>query len=64
MILYVPKVLNGSNSYQIEYIYNNTLSELLVFGNLPHYVWKRIFCSLKEFLDRLHSFSIKNENTK
>ncbi|MFB1645185.1 phosphotransferase [Campylobacter molothri] len=62
MILYVPKVLNGSNSYQIEYIYNNTLSELLVFGNLPHYVWKRIFYSLKEFLDHLHSFSIKNEN--
>ncbi len=56
LIIYTPKVIAHTNSYEIEYLYNNTLAELLVFGKLPSYVWKRIFKSLKEFMDILHSF--------
>ncbi|EKR5485017.1 capsular biosynthesis protein, partial [Campylobacter jejuni] len=32
------------------------------FGKLPNYVWKRIFKSLKEFLDKLHSFKSNDKD--
>lgn len=62
LIIYIPKVITKENSYNIEYLYNNTLAELLVFGKLPDYVWKRIFSSLKDFLNTLHSFK-SNDTT-
>ncbi len=52
--------MRGQNCYFTEYIYNNTLAELFVFGKLPDYIWVKIFYALKDFLDKLHSF--KGEN--
>lgn len=60
LCIFIPQFLRGQGCYFTEYIYNNTLAELFVFGKLPNYVWVRIFYSLKDFLDKLHSF--KNEN--
>lgn len=62
LFIYIPKVITHQNSYAIEYLCNNTLAELYVFGKLPSYVWKRIFNSLKEFLDRLHSFQSNDKD--
>ncbi len=58
--IYIPKFqLNDEKSYKIEYLYNNTLSELFVFGNLPYYVWENIFISLDIFLNKIHYFKNK-----
>jgi len=54
--IYTPKFQAQKDSYLLEYLYNNTLAELFVFGNLPDFIWKRIFLCLKEFLSSLHSF--------
>lgn len=55
--VHIPKFqTNNENSYKIEYLYNNTLSELFVFGSLPYYVWENIFISLDSFLNRLHDY--------
>ncbi|MBF7060340.1 capsular biosynthesis protein [Campylobacter volucris] len=55
--IYIPKFKEQSNqSYKIEYLCNNTLSELFVFGGLPPYVWENIFKSLKIFLNKLHQY--------
>ncbi|MBK1973659.1 capsular biosynthesis protein [Campylobacter sp. TTU-622] len=62
LFIYTPKIITHQDSYEIEYLYNNTLAELYVFGKLPSYVWKRIFKSLKEFLDKLHSFKSNNKD--
>ncbi|HEB9356578.1 TPA: capsular biosynthesis protein [Campylobacter coli] len=62
LFIYTPKVVTYKDSYEIEYLCNNTLAELYVFGKLPSYVWKRIFKSLKEFLDKLHSFSSNDKD--
>lgn len=56
LLIYTPRFFKDANGYKVEYLYNNTLAELFVFGNLPSYTWKRIFESLKEFLKLLHSF--------
>lgn len=60
LFIYTPKFQRGENEYFLEYLYNNNLAELFVFGNLPSFIWKRIFQSLKEFLDALHSFKGQN----
>lgn len=62
LFIYTPKVITYEDSYEIEYLCNNTLAELYVFGKLPNYVWKRIFKSLKEFLDKLHSFKSNDKD--
>ncbi|HHY1237201.1 TPA: capsular biosynthesis protein, partial [Campylobacter jejuni] len=62
LFIYTPKVITCKDSYEIEYLCNNTLAELYVFGKLPSYVWKRIFKSLKEFLDKLHSFKSNDKD--
>lgn len=49
LFIYTPKVITYEDSYEIEYLCNNTLAELYVFGKLPSYVWKKIFKSLKNF---------------
>ncbi|MDD6056112.1 MAG: capsular biosynthesis protein [Helicobacteraceae bacterium] len=54
--LYVPRFAELKNGYKIEYLYLNTLSELFVFGRLPHFVWDRIFRNLLGFLEKLHYF--------
>ena len=58
--IFTPKFLRGQDCYFTEYLYNNTLAELFVFGRLPIFIWNKIFYSLKDFLNKLHSF--KNEN--
>lgn len=59
--IYIPKFhIEDNNSYKIEYLYNNTLSELFVFGNLPYYVWENIFISLNNFLNKLHNCNFKS----
>lgn len=62
LFIYTPKVVIYKDSYEIEYLYNNTLAELFVFGKLPTYVWKKIFKSLREFLDNLHSFKTNDKD--
>ncbi|HEB9325649.1 TPA: capsular biosynthesis protein [Campylobacter jejuni] len=62
LFVYTPKVITYQDNYEIEYLYNNTLAELYVFGKLPSYVWKRIFNSLKKFLDKLHSFKSNDKD--
>ncbi|HBK1905077.1 TPA: capsular biosynthesis protein [Campylobacter jejuni] len=62
LFIYTPKAITYEDSYEIEYLCNNTLAELYVFGKLPSYVWKRIFKSLKEFLDKLHSFKSNDKD--
>ena len=56
LLIYTPRFLKDVKGYRVEYLYNNTLTELFVFGNLPSYTWKRIFESIKEFQVLLHSF--------
>lgn len=57
---FIPKFFRGEGCYFTEYLYNNTLAELFVFGKLPTPIWKKIFTSLKTFLDKLHSFKSEN----
>ncbi|EIY6495411.1 capsular biosynthesis protein [Campylobacter lari] len=61
--IYIPKFkYQNDYAYKIEYLYNNTLAELFVFGTLPCYVWENIFKSLKTFLNRLHKFKKNTKN--
>lgn len=61
--IYIPKFkYQDDYTYKIEYLYNNTLSELFVFGSLPCYVWENIFISLSNFLNKIHSYrNVTNE---
>lgn len=50
---YLGSFANGGGSeegYETEYLYLSPLSDLLVFGRLPVYVWQRIFQACDEFL--------------
>jgi len=40
----------GNNGYRLEYLHLSTLSELLVFGRLPSFVWSKILEKCEEFL--------------
>ena len=40
----------GRQSYRLEYLYLNTLSEIVVFGILPVYSWQRVFDLCERFL--------------
>lgn len=53
--LYIPHFYLEDNKYYTEYLYLNTLSELYVFGKINIITWERIFLSLKNFLNTLHS---------
>lgn len=53
---YTPRFVKNAEGYGVEYLYNNTLAELFVFGNLPTYTWRKILESVQEFMRRLHSF--------
>lgn len=60
---FIPKFKKLSeSSYASEYLYLNTLSEIFVFGNLPSFVWNKIFLCIKKFLDKLHSYKIDSKN--
>ncbi|EAK9945615.1 capsular biosynthesis protein [Campylobacter lari] len=60
--IYLPRFYcENTDSYQLEYLYHNTLLELFVFGNLPHYIWRSIFESIKVFLDVIHKFKSDKE---
>ncbi|MCR8686262.1 capsular biosynthesis protein [Campylobacter sp. 1569] len=55
--VHIPKFKIQSNmAYKIEYLCNNTLAELFVFGSLPYYVWENIFISISSFLKKLHKY--------
>ncbi|XAK34612.1 capsular biosynthesis protein [Campylobacter coli] len=55
--IYLPRFYcKDTESYQLEYLYHNTLLDLFVFGRLPHYIWRSIFNSLKMFLKIIHGF--------
>ncbi|KAA6229831.1 capsular biosynthesis protein [Campylobacter sp. LR264d] len=56
LLIYTPRFLEGDDKYFLEYLYNNTLAEIFVFGKLPSFVYKQIFMSLKTFLNTLHSY--------
>lgn len=62
--LYIPRFNSNKDglSYKTEYLYTNTLSELFVFGKLPSHIWKKVFESLKLFLEELHY--IKTDDKK
>lgn len=53
--IYVPQLigeLEGERrGYEIQYLYLASLAELYVFGQLPRFVWHRIFNSCFAFLD-------------
>lgn len=51
---FVPKILDKNESYEVEYLYLNTLAELFVFGNLSVHAWGVIFSRIKDFLTKLH----------
>ena len=46
----------GAKSYEVEYLYLTTLSELLVFGMLPSFIWQRIFEACNQFLSTCARF--------
>lgn len=53
--LYIPRfAYMDDKSYKTEYLYLSALNELYVHGDLPSYVWKQIFESIKKFLTKLH----------
>jgi hypothetical protein len=59
--LYTPIYLGKNEkdtevSYETEYMYLSTLSELFVHGRLPDKVWTKIFLSSYEFLQEASSF--------
>lgn len=56
LMLFVPRFCKDERGYKSEYLFCNNLAELFVFGNLPSFVWKKIFENLKDFLQILHSF--------
>ncbi|EAH7838113.1 MULTISPECIES: aminoglycoside phosphotransferase family protein [Campylobacter] len=60
--IYLPRFYcENTDSYQLEYLYHNTLLELFVFGKLPHYIWRSIFESVKVFLNAIHKFKSDKE---
>ncbi|HEB9312600.1 TPA: capsular biosynthesis protein [Campylobacter coli] len=60
--IYLPRFYCGNvESYQLEYLYLNTLLDLFVFGKLPHYIWRSIFNSIKIFLETIHKIKSNNE---
>lgn len=53
--LFLPRFSSeSSNAYKTEYLYLSGLNELFVFGALPANIWKQIFSSTSNFLQRLH----------
>lgn len=60
LLIHTPRFIKASQGYLLEYLCNNTLAELFVFGSLPSFIWKRIFESVRDFLNTLHSY--ENEN--
>ena len=52
--IHLPRLLQRSAgrdaSYQLEYMYLSSLSELFVFGELPPFLWEVIFSSCEEFM--------------
>lgn len=59
--LYTPIYLGRNQSedgvsYEIEYMYLSTLSELFVHGKLPNKVWIKIFSSSYNFLKEAYNF--------
>ncbi|EAL3889101.1 capsular biosynthesis protein [Campylobacter lari] len=55
--IHIPRFkIQNNTAYKIEYLHNNTLAELFVFGSLPYYVWENIFTSLSFFLKKLHKY--------
>ncbi|TXK56847.1 capsular biosynthesis protein [Campylobacter helveticus] len=56
LLIYTPRYFSQKKGYALEYLCQNTLSELFVFGNLPSFVWEKIFLSIKDFLKICHSY--------
>lgn len=61
--LFVPQIYSNQNkqSYKCEYLYLNTLAEILVFGRLNAYAFRIIFEKIAEFLSKLHSIKPAND---
>lgn len=54
---YLGKTIDDHGaSYEIQYLYNLTLSDLFVFGRLPRATWQRIFAACDEFLSASASY--------
>lgn len=49
--------VDGAARYRLEYLYNNTLSEIAVFGSLPAFSWNAILLRCREFIELSRSFS-------
>jgi len=47
--------VDGRPACHLDYLYQPTLAELFVFGNLPGYVWRAILRSCLFFLDACHN---------
>lgn len=48
--------------YRLEYLYNNTLSEIAVFGRLPAFSWHAILLRCREFIKHSRRLSPQAEN--
>ena len=49
----------SSDSYEIEHLYANSLSELLVHGKLPNQIWNQIYDLLLSLLDTFYSTQVE-----
>ena len=53
--IYTPQLINKLDDpepgYEIQYLYLASLNELYVFGQLPRFIWRKIFRSSLAFLD-------------
>jgi hypothetical protein len=59
--LFLPRFkLDENDCYKTEYLYFTTLNELFVFGALPANIWKQIFVSIQDFLNKLHAYKIQD----
>ncbi|EPQ8113205.1 capsular biosynthesis protein [Campylobacter upsaliensis] len=61
LLIYTPKYFTQKSGYALEYLYHNTLSELFVFGSLPDFIWRKIFLSIKDFLNICDTFKSEDK---
>jgi len=67
--IYTPKLLDKSNdtnssSYELEYLYLSSLSDLFVFGKNKKFVWKTIIDRCIDFLNLTSSYTINKSKFK
>lgn len=66
LTIHTPKLIEGAEfadidsdfyAYTLEYLYNMPLSDLFVYGKLEQDVWRSIFGSCRDFLDKCQKAS-------